>query len=140
VAVTPEHVVQPDHLWWKALFATIDALDVPGFLSFLTPDAQFRFGNAPTIVGHEATRAAVAGFFASIAACRHQLLRTWSGTAAVACEGLVTYTRRDGSTVTVPFANVLELRGTKIAAYRIYIDNSPLFHGDLLAPAACNPN
>lgn len=140
MGVTPEPVVEPDHAWWKGLFATIDARDVPGFLSFLTPDAQFRFGNAPTIVGHQAIDAAVAGFFASIAACRHQLLRTWAAGTAVACEGAVAYTRHDGSTVTVPFANVFELRGAKIAAYRIYIDNSPLFHGDLTAPAAGNPN
>jgi limonene-1,2-epoxide hydrolase len=29
--------------------------------------------------------------------------------------------------VSVPFANVFELRADKIAAYRIYIDNSSLF-------------
>jgi limonene-1,2-epoxide hydrolase len=39
----------------------------------------------------------------------------------------VIYTRHDGSVVTFPFANVFELRGEKIAAYRIYIDNSSLF-------------
>jgi len=43
------------------------------------------------------------------------------------CEGEVTYTRRDGTKVTVPFANVFELRGPLISIYRIYIDNSPLF-------------
>jgi limonene-1,2-epoxide hydrolase len=129
VAIAPEHVFQPDHAWWERLFAVIDARDAAAFLNFLTPDAQFRFGNAPTVIGSEAISAAVAGFFAAIASSRHQLLRTWSGTAAIACEGAVTYTRHDGSAVTVPFANVFELRGTKIAAYRIYIDNSPLFSG-----------
>jgi limonene-1,2-epoxide hydrolase len=39
----------------------------------------------------------------------------------------VTYTRHDGSLISVPFANVFELRGDKITAYRIYIDNSSLF-------------
>jgi hypothetical protein len=42
-------------------------------------------------------------------------------------EGEVTYIRPDGTTVTVPFANIFELRGTLIAVYRIFIDNSPLF-------------
>jgi len=41
----------------------------------------------------------------------------------------VTYTRHDGSVLTVPFANVFEMRGDKIAAYRIYVDNSLLFGG-----------
>lgn len=127
MAIVPDNVFQPDRTWWGRLFAVIDARDAAGFLSFLTPDAQFRFGNAPTITGFEAIGAAVEGFFAAIASCRHQLLRTWNGPEAVACEGVVTYTRHDGSTVTVPFANVFELRGAKITAYRIYIDNSPLF-------------
>jgi hypothetical protein len=39
----------------------------------------------------------------------------------------VTYTRLDGSTLTVPFANVFVLKGAEIQSYRIYIDNSPLF-------------
>jgi ketosteroid isomerase-like protein len=118
---------EPDQAWWQRLFAAIDARDTAAFLSFLAADAQFRFGNAPTIVGSEAIGAAVEGFFGAIAACRHQLLGTWSGNATVACEGVVTYTRHDRSTVAVPFANVFELRAEKIAAYRIYIDNSPLF-------------
>ncbi len=45
------------------------------------------------------------------------------------CEGLVTYTRLDGSQVTIPFVNVFYLRGDKIARYLIYIDNGPLFAG-----------
>jgi limonene-1,2-epoxide hydrolase len=40
---------------------------------------------------------------------------------------VVTYTRHNGSSLSVPFANVFELKGDKIASYRIYIDNSALF-------------
>jgi ketosteroid isomerase-like protein len=127
VAIVPDCVFKPDCAWWGHLFAVIDARDTAGFLDFLTPDAQFRFGNAPTIVGSDAIGVAVAGFFAAIASSRHQLLGTWNGTETAVCEGNVTYTRLDGAMVTVPFANVFELRGEKIAAYRIYIDNSPLF-------------
>lgn len=128
VGVVLDNAFEPDPAWWARLFAAIDAQDAKGFLRFLTPDAQFRFGNVPTIAGHEAIDAAVSGFFAAIAACEHQLLRTWNGTRSAACEGTVTYTRHDRSTVTVPFANTFELRGERIAAYRIYIDNSPLFN------------
>jgi ketosteroid isomerase-like protein len=126
--VVAEPVFQPDRAWWKRVFAVIDAGDAAGFVAFLTPDAQFRFGNVPAVVGHEAIRAAAAGFFAAIASSRHQLHGTWNGAATAVCEGEVTYTRHDGSTVSMPFANVFELRGEKIAAYRIYIDNSSLFH------------
>ncbi len=117
----------PDRAWWGRLFAVIDARDADGFVALLTPDAEFRFGNAPAVHGREAIRAAVAGFFTVIAGCRHRLLGAWNGTGTTVCEGEVTYTRQDGSTVTIPFVNVFELRGERVASYRIYIDNAPLF-------------
>lgn len=130
VAVAAERVFEPDQAWWQRLFAAIDARDAAAFVELLTPDAQFRFGNAPTVTGSEAIGIAAGQFFAAIASCRHRLLRTLTGSdgAATACEGIVTYTRHDGSAISVPFVNVFELRGDKIAAYRIYIDNSPLFN------------
>jgi limonene-1,2-epoxide hydrolase len=118
---------QPDRAWWERLFATIDARDADGFVAALTANAEFRFANAPAVRGREAIRATVAAFFAAIAACHHRLLGTWNGAGTTVCEGQVTYTRHDGTTVTVPFVNVFELSGDRIAAYRIYIDNTPLF-------------
>lgn len=120
----------PDQTWWQRLFAAIDARDAVAFSALLTSTARFRFGNAPVVIGTAAITAAVGGFFSSIAGCRHALLRTWSGADAVGCEGTVTYTRHDGTAVTVPFANCFELSGPLISDYRIYIDNSPL-----MAPA-----
>ena len=117
----------PDEAWWQRIFAAIDARDATVFSARLTADAGFRFGNAPAVRGTVAITAAVGGFFASIAGCRHVLLRTWTGDDAVACEGTVTYTRHDGTAVTIPFANCFELSGPLISEYRIYIDNSPLF-------------
>ena len=127
IAVAPECAPQPDRAWWERVFAVVDAGDANDFIELLTPDAHFRFGNAPVIVGHEAIHAAAAAFFAAIASSRHRLVGTWSGAGTAGCEGEVTYTRHDGSMVSVPFANVFELRADKIAAYRIYIDNSSLF-------------
>jgi ketosteroid isomerase-like protein len=126
-SVIPERVFPTDRAWWERVFAVVDAGDAAAFVELLTPDAQFRFGNAPAIIGHEAIRAATAGFFAAIASSRHQLLGTWIGPGTAVCEGEVTYTRHDGSTLSVPFANVFEVRGDQIAAYRIYVDNSTLF-------------
>jgi ketosteroid isomerase-like protein len=125
--VATEGVMQPDRAWWERVFAVVDTGDANRFIRLLTEDAQFRFGNAPVIVGHAAIHAAAAAFFAAIASSKHRVLGTWNGAESAACEGEVTYTRHDGSGVSVPFANVFELRGDKIAAYRIYIDNSSLF-------------
>jgi ketosteroid isomerase-like protein len=141
----PANAFVPDRDWCERLFSTVDAGDATGFLRFLTPDAQFRFGNAPAVTGAAAIGAAVAGFFAAIGSSRHHLIAIWHQAASALCEGEVTYLRHDGSAVSFPFANVFEFRGEKIAAYRIYIDNSSLFapaaaagHGDL--GAVSRPN
>jgi ketosteroid isomerase-like protein len=113
--------------WISKLFATIDGADGPGFVAFLTDDAVFRFGNFPEVRGREAILAAVNGFWATIRKSRHDVLRVWPGGAATAVDGFVTYTRLDGSEVTVPFADVFVFRGDRIAEYLIYIDVAPLY-------------
>jgi ketosteroid isomerase-like protein len=113
--------------WLRDLFEAIDARDSNLFVGFLTPDARFRFGSAPSVEGADAIAEAVDGFFSSIAGCKHRLIDSWQGKDSVVVEGEVTYSRIDGSEVTVPFANVFAMDGPKIADYKIYIDNGPLF-------------
>jgi SnoaL-like domain len=96
-----------------------DIKDLPALLGYLTPDAEFRFANNPSAHGHEAVGA--------IGGSQHRFIHAWEDTGTAACEGEVTYTRHDGSTLTVPFVNVFYLCGGKIARYPIVIDNSALF-------------
>jgi ketosteroid isomerase-like protein len=119
----------PSKDWWSSLFATIDGKRSQEFAGFLTPDGEFRFGSQPAVHGQANVAAYVAAFFGMIGGSRHELLRTWEAADSTVCEGLVTYTRLDGSQVTIPFVNVFYLRGDKIARYLIYIDNGPLFAG-----------
>ena len=112
----------------RNLFAAIDAKDTERFLGFLTNEATFRFGSAPAVQGRDAIRAAVDGFFQSIAGCRHVLLQTVADDDVLVCEGEVTYTRHDGSQLTVPFANIFELEGGIISAYKIYVDAGALYN------------
>jgi len=109
------------------LFVSIDAMDTESFLEFLADDATFRFGSMPAVQGREAIRAAVDGFYASIAALKHVLQRRVAEGNAVVCEGEVTYTRHDGSDVTLPFCNMFEVDDGLISLYRIYIDAGPLY-------------
>lgn len=119
----------PDHLneWLHDLFSSIDRRDAAAFVEFLAPDAVFRFGSAPPVGGRGAIQDAVAAFFTTIAGCRHELERSWADTDTVVCEGEVTYRRHDGSTITLPFANVFELRDRLIGRYSIYADVGPLY-------------
>lgn len=109
------------------LFAAIDACDGERFVSYLTPGAEFRYGSAPAVAGREAIRAAVDGFFSTIAGLSHTLGVTVADGDVLVCEGEVTYTRHDGSKVTLPFANVLRLEDDLFSSYRIYIDIGPLY-------------
>ena len=111
----------------KQLFAAIDRKDTEQFLSCIAPDATFRFGSAPAVAGHDAIGAAVGGFFDSIAGLSHEVKQTMSSGSALVCEGDVTYTRHDGSEITLPFVNVFEVADGLIAEYKIYIDIGPLY-------------
>jgi limonene-1,2-epoxide hydrolase len=115
-----------DRLRLDDLFAAIDNKDTETFLGFLTEDARFRFGSAPAVCGQAAIRAAVDGFFGSITSSRHELDKCILDGTSVVCEGSVHYCRLDQREVTVPFVDVFEYAGERIAEYKIYIDISPL--------------
>ena len=117
----------PDRAWWEDVFKAIDTKDLPGFLGFLTADAEFRFANAPAVKGHEAVGAVVRGFLNAIGGSRHRFVHAWEDEDTAVCEGEVTYTRHDGSTLTIPFVNVFYMRDGKVGRYLIYIDNTALF-------------
>ena len=109
------------------IFAAIDDKDVSGLLGYLTNDASFRFGSAPAAEGHAAIRAAVGAFFDSISALSHTLDNAIRSGDTLFCEGQVSYKRHDGTSVTLPFADVFEMDGDLIASYKIYMDIAPLF-------------
>lgn len=102
-------------------------MDAKRFLTFIAEDGVFRFGSSPPATGHAAIRQAVESFFASFASLRHEVTALIREGDRVACEGAVTYTRHDGSSITLPFANVFGLREGLIATYHVYIDVAPLF-------------
>jgi len=95
------------------LFAAIDSKNAEAFVGFLTEDAVFRFGSAPPVRGRDSIRAAVDGFFGTIAGCSHNVRKTLSSGSTMVCEGEVTYRRLDDSVITLPFTDVF--RKTLIA-------------------------
>ncbi len=113
--------------WVRALFDRIDAKDTNGWLEYLSNDARFYFGAAPPVDGKNAIRNAVNEFLSSVAAINHDIVETWASSDAVICRGHVNYTRKDGSALNVPFANVFKLGDNGlIREYLIYADISKL--------------
>jgi len=111
----------------RDLFSAIDSMDAEKFQVFLAPSAVFRFGAAPPVEGRAAIGETVSGFFGTVAGLRHKLVNVISDGTRWVCEGSVTYTRHDASTITLPFANVFEFDGDLISGYRIYIEIGPLY-------------
>jgi len=116
-----------DERWVSGLLATIDNKNAEAFTGFLTADACFYFGNASPVVGRESIGEAVAAFFDAIRALAHNRGEHWSLPGTEIVTGEVCYTRLDGSTLTVPFCNLLTMRGDLIRDYRVYVDNSQLW-------------
>jgi ketosteroid isomerase-like protein len=113
--------------WVTALYAAVDAFDMDTFLSFLSPECELHFANAPAIYGHEAIRQAIGGLFAAIKGISHQNLEAWVNPDATICSGYVTYTRKNDTTLTVPFAVIFRLDHDLVRKYQIFVDNSQLF-------------
>lgn len=111
----------------QGLFAAIDKFDTKTFASYLDEKASFKFANIPVITGKNNVFDFVAGFFQSIKAIRHKNLEIYELEGIRFVMGNVTYTRLDGSTLSVDFSNTFRLNGDKIKDYLIFIDNSELF-------------
>lgn len=120
-------MVQRDE-WISRLFDSIDNCKLGDFLSFLSDDVVFRFGNADPARGKESVAAVVGGFFDSIKGLRHDVIGTVAQDGAIACHGVVTYTRHDETTLTVPFANVFKFADDLVREYYIFIDVSELYN------------
>lgn len=113
--------------WIDTLFAAIDRQDTRAFAALLTEDARFVFANSAPVQGRAAIASAVDGFFAALRSLEHRLEARWLLPGVAIVIGEVTYTRHDGSTLQVPFSDLLKYRADGVYDYRIYIDVSRLF-------------
>ncbi|GAA4623144.1 hypothetical protein GCM10023196_018120 [Actinoallomurus vinaceus] len=113
----------------KNLFDDIDSMDPDRYSVHLAEDIVMRFGNAEPVHGRQAVSDAWASFFSSIAGVSHESVGQWEQGPATIAESNVTYTRKDGSTVTVPAVTIYRSNRDDglIEDYRIFIDLAPLF-------------
>jgi ketosteroid isomerase-like protein len=109
------------------LFSDIDSMDPERFAAHLAEDVTMRFGNAEPIQGRDAVRNAWAEFCDGLDGVSHEPLRRWESDAGTVAEANVTYTKKDGGTVTVPVTTIWTEADGGIDDYRIFIDLAPLF-------------
>lgn len=113
----------PDH---ATLFEDIDSLDPDRFAGHLAEGAVMRFGNGEPLHGRAAARDAWAAFCAGIRGVSHALVERWEVGEATIVEADVTYTRRDGTSFTIPVVTIYRAAEDLIDDYRVFLDLAPL--------------
>jgi ketosteroid isomerase-like protein len=109
------------------LFQAIDNADVATFIKYLDPNANFKFANMPVVSGKENIANFMEGFYKSIKGLEHKNLEIYEVDSVRFVNGHVTYTRHDGTTLSVDYSNTFKLKGNKIFDYLIFVDNSELY-------------
>jgi ketosteroid isomerase-like protein len=109
------------------LFTDIDSMEPDRFAAHLADDVTMRFGNADPVHGRDAVRDVWAQFCDGVDGVRHDPVERWEEERGTVVEANVTYTRHDGSSVTVPVVTIYRERQGMIADYRVFIDLAPLF-------------
>src|SRR5450759_2041976 len=105
--------------WLAGLFESIDRKDIAAFATHLSDDVLFQFGNSAPIKGKQHAADAVAAFFQSIKAITHQRVETWRIEDVLICRGMVSYTRLNSKSFTVPFATIIKVRKGLVYEYLI---------------------
>lgn len=114
--------------WAADFFRDADSLELPRLVSWFSDDVEVRFGNQPAIHGKGDAEEAFRAFWSNIGGMRHAREVLVQDGDLAAQFSQVTYTRHDGSTVTMPVASQLRRVGEgKIDRLWIVIDLAPLF-------------
>lgn len=109
------------------LFGRGEAFDSEGFIGFFTDDPMYQFGNGEPCLTKEAIKASIDGFFGAVDALYHDVRNLWEVGDVVFVEMDVTYWRKDGTSLTLPCADILRFEGDKIKELRIFMDANPIF-------------
>jgi ketosteroid isomerase-like protein len=102
-------------------------MDEQRLASFLTENCTFVYANSDPVIGRANAAASSKKFLDLLAAIKHELLEVWGFDDVIVSRIRVTYTRKDGSTLTIPAATIWRVRDRQIDEYRIYVDIGPLF-------------
>ncbi|MEN3281243.1 MAG: hypothetical protein V7607_2383 [Solirubrobacteraceae bacterium] len=121
-AAAPQDV--PD--WVVDLYALVDAGEVDRYLDeYYADDAELRFASGPTVRGKTAIREAL-GHGHDAHDMRHTFRNVWQAGETTIVEFDVSYTFRDGNVLDTHSLAILERRGDRVRALRVYLDHGPV--------------
>jgi hypothetical protein len=127
MTIAPTVAIEGDD-WAAEFFRSADSFDIEQLVGWFADDIEVRFGNQPAITGKANAREAFVGFWSSIGGMRHARESLVSLGDMAAQASIVTYTRHDGSDVSMPVSSHLRRSGPgQIDRLWIFIDMAPLF-------------
>ncbi len=128
VMATAPQAAQKETIELDTILQAIDSMEPTQFAKLLTDDSKFKFGNFPEETGKEAIEKAQTSFYSSIKGLKHEVVHSWHDKSSIVAEMNVTYTRHDGSTITLPVTDVFKIKNNKVAGTYIYMDVAPLYN------------
>lgn len=112
----------------ESVFAAFDAKRSEAFSHFFTPQGSLTLGNLPPVVGRAAIAEACDRGLGALAAISHDIRDVWEQDRTVILRLAVTYTRRDGRSLTLPCCNIWQRDAEgQIADYCVYMDINPVY-------------
>lgn len=111
----------------RDIFAAADTRNPAEFVSHLSEDVSFRYGNAPAITGPAAVSQALSMLFDLVKTMRHDLVGIHACGDIWAVETVANYVDRFGRSFAFPACNLMTVRDGKVCDYRIFVDNSAMF-------------
>jgi ketosteroid isomerase-like protein len=116
---------EPPDAWTRAVFRSLDAMDVERFTGFMTDDVRFQFAGQPEVIGRRATADYLNAFFGCLDAITHELQWQVRHHDTLIIHGQVEYRIADGTAGT-SWIDVFQMSDGKIADYLIFMDSAPL--------------
>ena len=99
-------------------------------------NARVIFANYPAAEGPDQIAGAIGQFWSTIGGLKHNFVNRWDDPDESILEVAVDYTRKDGSSVTLPCVAILKPEGDKVGELRIFIDVAPIYAKEAAATAA----
>jgi ketosteroid isomerase-like protein len=118
--------------WWEEVYDAVDGKDVTVVDRLFSEDISLKFNYHPAAVGRDAVREAMKYFWSTVGSTKHTFHTVVEQGDTAALEATCTYTRLDGTVVSLPVVTVIDRRDGLVAAQRIYIDMAPLESPELL--------
>ena len=123
-----EHPAKGAEDWTAAFFRDADTLHLPTLMNWFDDTIDLRLGNMPSITGREGVRAAFEQFWSTLSGMSHECLQLVVDGDRAFQASIVTYTRLDARTVSIPVASHLRrVDGSRLDRLWIYIDLAPLY-------------